>query len=222
MLLQSSMPLCLMLLILSMLFLIQSGLTMDNMSRCSMEHWLSMVDCVRNSMDKRSSMRHRGMDDWSSMVDRGMDNRGSMVDSMRFWDIGMSFSLISDISNEPVVMISVVRDNLYTTIRELHTVLTFHNSMLILALCLGKVSAIGISTTILICKRLRGELFLMVWSWVWSWVVGSRGRVVRSRSRGIRSRDCRGTQGRAKEEGNNKDLHAAVSKSDQELMIQIC
>jgi len=200
---------------------------MDNMSRCSMEHWLSMVDCVRNSMDKRSSMRHRGMDDWSSMVDRGMDNRGSMVDSMRFWDIGMSFSLISDISNEPVVMISVIRDNLYTTIRELHTVLTFHNSMLILALCLGKVSAIGISTTILICKRLRGELLLMVWSWVWSWVVGSRGRVVRSRSwvvrsRGIRSRDCRGTQGRAKEEGNNKDLHAAVSKSDQELMIQIC
>merc|ERR1719250_84633 len=151
-----------------------------------------------------------------------------MVDSMRFWDIGMSFSLISDISNEPVVMISVVRDNLYTTIRELHTVLTFHNSILILALCLGKVSAIGISTTILICKRLRGELLLMVWSWVWSWVVGSRSWVVGSRgrvvrSRGIRSRDCRGTEGRAKEEGNNKDLHAAaVSKSDQELMIQIC
>merc|ERR1719250_377628 len=147
-----------------------------------------------------------------------------MVDSMRFWDIGMSFSLISDISNEPVFMISVVRDNLYTTIRELHTVLTFHNSILILALCLGKVSAIGISTTILICKRLRWELFLMVWSWVWSWVVGSRGRVVRSRSwvvrsRGIRSRDCRCTQGRAKEEGNNKDLHAAVSKSDQELQV---
>merc|ERR1719206_160121 len=115
-------------------------------------------------------------------------------------------------------MISVVRDNLYTTIRELHTVLTFHNSMLILALCLGKVSAIGISTTILICKRLRGELLLMVWS---------RGRVVRSRSwvvrsRGIRSRDCRCTQGRAKEEGNNKDLHAAVSKSDQELLLSLC
>merc|ERR1719250_495971 len=136
-----------------------------------------------------------------------------MVDSMRFWDIGMSFSLISDISNEPVVMISVVRDNLYTTIRELHTILTFHNSMLVLALCLGKVSAIGISTTILICKRLRGELFLMVWSWVWSWVVGSRG---------IRSRDCRCTEGRAKEEGNNKDLHAAaVSKSDQELLTTL-
>merc|ERR1719317_932068 len=156
-----------MLLILSMLFLTQSTM----LNQCSMEHllMLSMVkpDCMRNSMDKMSSMRHRGMDDWSSMVDRGMDNRGSMVDSMRFWDIGMSFSLISDISNEPVFMISVVRDNLYTTIRELHTVLTFHNSMLVLALCLGKVSAIGISTTILICKRLRGELFLMVWSWVW-------------------------------------------------------
>ena len=81
--------------------------------------------------------------------------------------------------------------------------------MLVLALCLGKVSAIGISTTILICKRLRGELLLMVWSWV----VGSRGRVVRSRSWVVRSRswvvrsrDCRCTQGRAKEEGNNKDL----------------
>jgi len=205
---------------------------MDNMSRCSMEHWLSMVDCVRNSMDKRSSMRYRSMDYGSSMVDsvvdRGMDNWGSMVDSMRFWDIWMSFSLISDISNEPVVMISVVGDNLDTTIRELHTVLTFHNSMFILTLCLGKVSSICISTTILISKWLRGELFLMVWSWVWSWVVRSRswvvrsrGRVVRGRSRGIGSRDCRCTQGRAKEEGDNKDLHAAMSKSDQELIIQI-
>merc|ERR1719278_2394633 len=173
-----------------------------------MEHWLSMVDCVRNSMDKGSSMRHRGMDNW-----------GSMVDSMRFWDIWVSFSLISDISNEPIVMISMVRDNLYTTIRELHTVLTFHNSMFILTLCLGKVSTISIGATILICKWLRGELFLMVWSWVWSWVVrsrswvvGSRGRVVRGRSRGIGSRDCRCTQGRAKEEGDNKDLHAAMSK----------
>ena len=78
--------------------------------------------------------------------------------------------------------------------------------MLVLALCLGKVSAISISTTILICKRLRGELLLMVRSWVWSRVVGSRSWVVRSRSWGIRSRDCRCTQGRAKEEGNNKDL----------------
>ena len=85
--------------------------------------------------------------------------------------------------------------------------------MLILALCLGKVSAISISTTILICKRLRGELLLMVRSWVWSrvvgsrsWVVRSRGWMVRSRSWGIGSRNCRGTQGRAKEEGNNKDL----------------
>jgi len=104
-----------------------------------------------------------------------------MVDSMRFWDIWVSFSLISDISNEPIVMISMVRDNLYTTIRELHTVLSFHNSMFILTLCLGKVSAICISTTILISKWLRGELFLMVWSWVWSWVVRSRSWVVRSR-----------------------------------------
>merc|ERR1719266_601271 len=204
--------------------MIQSGLSMDNMGRCSMEHWLSMVDCVRNSLDKGSSMRHRSMDYRSSMVDslvdRGMDNWGSMVDSMRFWDIWVSFSLISDISNEPIVMISMVRDNLYTTIRELHTVLSFYNSMLILTLCLGKVSAISISTTILICKWLRGELFLMVWSWVWSWVVRSRSwvirsrsRVIRGRSRGIWSRDCRCTQGRAKEEGDNKDLHAAMSKS---------
>merc|ERR1719206_1466628 len=152
-----------------------------------------------------SSMRHRGMDTQSRLKVPHILSRGRLADSMRFWDIGMSFSLISDISNEPVFMISVVRDNLYTTIRELHTVLTFHNSMLVLALCLGKVSAIGISTTILICKRLRGKLLLMVWSWVWSWVVGSRSRgirsrVVRSRNRGIRSRDCRCTQGRAKEE----------------------
>merc|ERR1711982_180981 len=95
-----------------------------------------------------------------------------MMDSMRFGDIRMSLSLISDISNESIVMVSMVRNNLHTTIRKLNTVFTFHNSMLILALCLGKVSAISISTTILICKRLRGELLLMVWSWVWSRVVG--------------------------------------------------
>merc|ERR1719244_412058 len=166
-----------------------------------MDYGSSMVDSVVDGgMDKGSSMRNRSMDYGSSMVDSvvdgGMDNWGSMVDSMRFWDIWVSFSLISDISNEPVVMISMVGDNLDTTIRELHTVLSFYNSMFILTLCLGKVSAISISTSILICKWLRGELFLMVWSWV-----------VRSRSRGIGSRDCRCTQGRAKEEGDNKDLH---------------
>merc|ERR1711936_735151 len=53
-------------------------------------------------------------------------------------------------------MVSVVGDNLDTTVRKLNSVLSLDNSMFILSLSLGKVSSILISSTILVGKWLGG------------------------------------------------------------------
>ena len=55
------------------------------------------------------------------------------------------------------------------------SLLTLDNSMFILSLSLGKVSAVLISSSILVGKWLWGNLLLMVWSWswvVWGWSWG--------------------------------------------------
>jgi len=123
-----------------------------------------------------------------------------MIDRSNIWD---SFSFISNISNKTTLMVSMVGDNLDATIGKLHTVLTFHNTSSILGLGLGEMSTIGISTSILISKWLRCQLFLMVWGWVGSRVVRGRGGVVRSRSWVVGS-GCRcvlwSAQGRANKE----------------------
>jgi len=156
---------------------------MDNsMDRGSMEHWLSMVDSMMDrSMDKGSSM-----DDRSMM--NGMVNRGWCI-WFRFWHIFLGHSFIFHISDEPVLVVSMVGHNLHTTIGQLYTVLAFDNSCSILGLSLGEMSSIGISTSILISKWLGWQLFLMVWCWMRSRVVGGRGWVVRSRGRVVRGRE---------------------------------
>ena len=76
------------------------------------------------------------------------------------------------------------------------------------------MSSIGVSTTILISKRLGCQLFLMVWCWMRSrvirgrgGVVWGRGGVVRSWGRVVRGRKLgRCTQGRANEKRDSKDL----------------
>merc|ERR1712029_1280089 len=102
----------------------------------------------------------------------------SSMDSVFDWCRGIwdSLSLISHISNESIFMISMVGDNLDTTVGKLNSVLSLDNSIFILSISLGKVSSILISSTIFIGKWLRGLLLFMVWSWC---------RVVRSRSWGI-------------------------------------
>merc|ERR1711953_1170630 len=96
---------------------------------------------------------HRGGVDsmMSHRVDRGLVGR---------FRVGLS--LVSDISNEAILMVSVVGHNLYTAVRKLHSVLSLDNSVLILCLSLGEVSAVLISTAVLVSERFRGHLLLMI------------------------------------------------------------
>merc|ERR1719270_1382217 len=103
----------------------------------------------------------------------GVGNYRGVMDRMVDWlsNIWDGLTLVPHISNEAIVMVSVVGDNLDTTVRKLNSVLSLDNSMFILSLSLGKVSAVLISSSILVGKWLWGNLLLMVWSWcrvVWS------------------------------------------------------
>merc|ERR1719284_1881735 len=88
--------------------------------------------------------------------------------------LGMRLSFISHISNESILMVSVVGHNLNSAIGQLNSVFSLDNAELILSFSLGKVSSV------------------LVGEWLW-WhllrVVRSRsvcrGRVVRCRSRCI-------------------------------------
>jgi len=114
------------------------------------------------------------------------------------WD---SLTLISHISNESIFMISMVGDNLDTTVRKLNSVLSLDNSIFILSLSLGKVSSILISSTIFISKWLRGLLLFMVWSWC---------RVVGSRSWGISNISWSSKSRGGNKECTNKSLKLEV------------
>ena len=89
---------------------------MDSMDRGSMEHWLSMVDSmVDRSMDKGSSMMDRSVMD-------GMMNGGWCI-WFRFWHIWLGDSFIFHISNIAALVVSMIGNNLHTTIRQLYTIL---------------------------------------------------------------------------------------------------
>merc|ERR550539_701767 len=74
------------------------------------------------------------------MVSHGMD--GVLVGGL-----GMGLSLVSDISNEAILVVSVVGHNLHSAVRKLDSVLSLDNSVLILTLCLGEVSAVFVSSS---------------------------------------------------------------------------
>ena len=100
----------------------------------SMEHWLCMMDqwSMGNSMMNRSVMDNWcSVDNWCSMYYRcDMDSMGlGWCIWLRFWHIRVGFSLISHISNESIVMVSMVGHNLDTTIRQLDTVLSYISIM---------------------------------------------------------------------------------------------
>merc|ERR1719318_239617 len=92
-------------------------------------------------------MKHR----LPCMYERSMLRRGY---------IGCSFSNIFHISHVTILMVSMVRYHLCASIRQLHAVLTLDNTILVLSLCLGKVSAILVSPTILIGKGLRSLIMV--------------------------------------------------------------
>merc|ERR1712141_855284 len=104
-----------------------------------------------------------------SSVDSVVGNdRGGMNSVMSHWVDGglvyrlrVSLSLVSDISNKPILMVGVVGHNLHTAVRELNSVLSLDNSVLI-------------RTPVLVSEWLRGQFFLVIRSWCW--VIGGRGR----------------------------------------------
>merc|ERR550532_3749312 len=110
----------------------------------------------------------------------------------------MCLALIPHVGDEAVLVVGVVRDDLDTIVRKLHSVLALDDSVLILSLSLGEVSSILVSTSVFVGKWLWWQFFLVVGSGV----VGSRSRSV-ARSNG----NHRG-QGRAEQEGGgDQDLH---------------
>merc|ERR1712168_780593 len=101
-------------------------------------------------------------------------------------NIRVGFSFIFDIGDVSIFVVSRVSDNLCAPVRELNSVLSFHNTIFILSLSFGEMSAIVVSTAILVGKRLRGLLLCVGGSR--SRMVGGRGRwVVGGRSRVVGS-----------------------------------
>merc|ERR1719410_562286 len=98
----------------------------------------------------------------SHWVDRGLVYR-----------LRVCLSLVSDISNKPILMVSVVGNNLHSAVRKLHSVLSLDNAVLILSFSLGKVSSILISAPILVSEWFRRHFFLVIGSG--GGVVGGRG-----------------------------------------------
>merc|ERR1719412_2373010 len=142
-----------------------------------------------NGVDGSSMVGHRvdsvvghGVD---SVVGNGVDgvvgnHRGSMdsvvshwVDGGLVYRLGVGLSLVSDISNKPILMVSVVGHNLHSAVRKLNSVLSLDNTVLILRLSLDEVSAVLISSSVLVREWLRGQFFLVIRSW-W-WVIGGGG-----------------------------------------------
>ena len=75
------------------------------------------------------------------------------------------------------------------------------NSILVLGFSLGKVSAVLISASVLVCEWLRRNLLLVVRS---RGVIGGGG--IRGRSRGVANRDSRGAHSGSKQQGTDKSL----------------
>ena len=83
------------------------------------------------------------------------------------------------------------------------TKITLDNSILVLSFSLGKVSAVLISASVLVCEWLGGHLLLVVGS---RGVIGGGGRGVRGRSGGVSNRDGRGAHSGSKQQGTDKSL----------------
>merc|ERR1719471_481583 len=134
------------------------------------EDWSS-----RDSVD--SVVSHRcGVD--GMMSDRsGVDERGVVRDRGGFVGrLRVGLALIPHVSDEAVVVVGVVGDDLDTAVGELHPVLSLDHSVLVLGLGLGEVSSVRISSSVLVSEWLWWEFFLVIRSRCW--VVRSRGRSI--------------------------------------------
>ena len=102
----------------------ERGVMSDNRGGVDSVSKRSGVDSVGDrGVDKRSSVSH----DWSSMdgvMSHWVSHNRGVVDGVVDWlsDIRNSLSLVSDISNESILMIGVVGHNLNTAIGQLNSV----------------------------------------------------------------------------------------------------
>merc|ERR1719245_1469013 len=121
------------------------------------------VDRVNGVVD---SMMGSHWDRVSSVV--GNDGGGvnsvvsHWVDRGLVYRLRVCLSLVSDISNKPILMVSVVGNNLHSAVRKLNSVLSLDNAVLILSFSLGKVSSILISAPILVSEWFRRHFFLVI------------------------------------------------------------
>merc|ERR1719232_839119 len=76
--------------------------------------------------------------------------------------LGMRLSFISHISNESILMVSVVGHNLNSAIGQLNSVFSLDNAELILSFSLGKVSSVLISSSVLVGEWLGWHLLRVV------------------------------------------------------------
>ena len=123
----------------------------------------SMVREDRSSMDSMVSHRHRvdsvvshrcGVDGMMSHM-CGVDERGVVRDRGGFvCRLRVGLALIPHVSDEAVVVVGVVGDDLDTAVGELHPVLSLDHSVLILGLGLGEVSSVRISSSVLVSEWL--------------------------------------------------------------------
>merc|ERR1719336_3009979 len=118
---------------------------MDGSNNWGVDRMNGVVDSMMGSHWDRVCS-HQG----SSVVNSVVGNDGGGVNSVvSHWvDRGLVYrlrvrlSLVSDISNKPILMVSVVGNNLHSAVRKLHSVLSLDNTVLILRLSLGEVSAV--------------------------------------------------------------------------------
>ena len=120
--------------------------------RSSMDSVVSHRDRVNSVVSHRdrvdSVVSHR-CDERSDMVRSVVRGRGGLVGRLR-----VGLALIPHVSDEAVVVVGVIGDDLDTAVGELYPVLSLDHSVLVLGLGLGEVSSVRISSSVLVCEWL--------------------------------------------------------------------
>merc|ERR1719391_1573249 len=184
------------------------------------QHWGSLFPSKDWSWLGSDGSGMDGMGDYRG----GMgDYRGGVGDHVgRRRGIGflVSHTLVLHVSDEPVLVVRVIGHNLHPTVRKLDAVFSLDNTMIVLGLGLGKVAAIGISATILVCEGLGRDLlvdYMVDRGGIWGRGVWGRGSVDERGGVGNRpmgncwAKELRGSKGTAKGCQGNENLHGVFA-----------
>merc|ERR1719356_2018159 len=107
------------------------------------EDWSSMDSVVSYRDRVDSVVSHRDRVDSVVSHRCGVDERGVVRDRGGFVGrLRVGLALIPHVSDEAVVVVGVVGDDLDTAVGELHPVLSLDHSVLVLGLGLGEVSSV--------------------------------------------------------------------------------